>query len=277
MPLRRLAPGSTRARSLSARRSATGPTVDRMLIKVCANGARKLDEHPALSADPDAIALECARSVAAGAGAVHVHPKNHRGEESLKAADVDRWVRALREQCPKTPVGVTTGVWAMPDVAERLVEIENWRELPDFASVNWHEDGAEEVAAALLARGVEVEAGIWHEAGLGAWAASPLRSHCLRVLVEVQDMLPEEAEASGRALVSGVADLEPGLPVLLHGEDRSTWTAVKLAVQLGLDTRAGLEDGLTLPDGTQVIGNADLIQAALRVDSDEGKGKGKGK
>lgn len=34
--------------------------------------------------------------------------------------------------------------------------------LPDFASVNWHEDGADEVAAALLEIGVGVEAGLWH-------------------------------------------------------------------------------------------------------------------
>lgn len=236
-----------------------------MLLKVCANGARNISEHPALSHDPVAIAAECAKAIAAGARAVHIHPKNSQGEESLSATDVDQWVAALRQRCPNVPIGVTTGAWAMPDVSARLHEISTWQELPDFASVNWHEDGAEEVAAKLLERGIGVEAGIWHEQGLRAWAASPLRSRCLRVLVEVQDMTPNETYEAGRSLVGSARALEPELPVLLHGEERSTWAAIELAGQLGLDTRAGLEDCLTLPNGDPASGNAELIQAVLSV------------
>ncbi|WP_322613659.1 3-keto-5-aminohexanoate cleavage protein [Dermacoccus abyssi] len=236
-----------------------------MLLKVCANGARDTSEHPTLSSDPSAVAAECAKAIAAGAGAVHIHPKNRRGEESLSATDVDRWVAALRQHCPKVPLGVTTGAWAMPDVTARLHEIDAWQELPDFASVNWHEDGADAVAAKLLERGIGVEAGIWHEQGLRAWAASPVRPRCLRVLVEVQDMTPDETYEVGRSLVDAVHALEPELAVLLHGEERSTWAAIELAGRLGLDTRAGLEDCLTLPDGVPASGNADLVQAALSV------------
>lgn len=236
-----------------------------MLLKVCANGARDTSEHPALSSDPSAVAAECAKAIAAGAGAVHVHPKNRRGEESLSATDVDRWVAALRQHCPNVPIGVTTGEWVMPDVAARLHEIDAWQELPDFASVNWHEDGADEVAAKLLERGIGVEPGIWHEKGLRAWAASPVRPRCLRVLVEVQDMTPDETCGAGQSLVDAVHALEPDLAVLLHGEERSTWAAIELAGRLGLDTRAGLEDCLRLPNGVPTSGNADLVQTALSI------------
>lgn len=234
-------------------------------MKVCPNGARDISEHQALSNNPIAVAAECAKAIKAGAGAVHVHPKNQRGEESLSATDVDRWVDTLRQHCSNTPIGVTTGAWAMPDVASRLHEIDAWQELPDFASVNWHEDGADEVAAKLLERGIGVEAGIWHEQGLRAWAVSPIRSRCLRVLVEVQDMTPEETRRVGRSLVDAVHTIEPQLPLLLHGEERSTWAAIELAGRLGLDTRAGLEDCLTLPNGVLARGNADLVQSALSV------------
>lgn len=198
-------------------------------MQVCANGARAVHEHPALSADPDVMARDCARAVAAGAGAIHIHPKDPTGAESINAVDVDRWVCAVRRRCPRTPVGVTTGAWAMPDVAARLRAIRAWRHLPDVASVNWHEDGADEVAATLMDRGIGVEAGIWHGAGLRAWAGSPVRSACLRVLIEVQDMSPVDARRTGNMLVGDVSDLEPRMPVLVHGEDRSTWAAIELA------------------------------------------------
>lgn len=236
-----------------------------MLVKACVNGARTLEEHPALSAEPDDMAADCVEAIMAGAGAIHVHPKEEHGQESLVAADVDRWVKVLRYRCPGTPIGVTTGEWAMPDLADRLREIEKWQELPDFASVNWHEDGADEVAVKLISRGIGVEAGIWHREGLQAWAASPVRSQCLRVLVEVQDMAPDEARKNAKTLVRSVLELEPEIPVLLHGEERSTWAAIELAGELRVDTRAGLEDCLTLPDGSVASGNADLIRAAMRI------------
>jgi uncharacterized protein (DUF849 family) len=135
--------------------------------------------------------------------------------------------------------------------------------LPDFASVNWHEDGADAVAQALLDRGVGVEAGIWHAAGLDAWAASPLRSRCLRVLVEVGDIGDvDEVGRQAISLVSAVRAHEADVPVLLHGEGASAWPALRLAVELGLDTRVGLEDTLVLPDGRVAAGNAELVDVA---------------
>ena len=233
-----------------------------MLLKVCVNGARTPGEHPRLSASPEDVAAECADAVAAGANAIHLHPKDEQGRDSLLAPHVDRWVRAVRERCPGTPVGVTTGAWTAPRAADRLHAVRRWRELPDFASVNWHEDGAEDVAAALLERGVGVEAGIWHERGLRAWAASPIRRRCLRVLVEVQDMPPADAETVAPVLVEGVRRADPGARVLLHGEERSTWATIVLARRLGLASRIGLEDTLALPDGRTAAGNAELVRVA---------------
>lgn len=131
--------------------------------------------------------------------------------------------------------------------------------------MNWHEDGADEVAAKLLERGIGVEAGIWYEQGLRAWAVSPIHSRCLRVLIEMQDMTPEETRRVGRLLVDLVHTLEPQLPLLLHSEERSTWATSELAGRLGLDTRAGLEDYLTLPNGMPASGNADLVQSTVSV------------
>ena len=136
--------------------------------------------------------------------------------------------------------------------------------LPDHASVNWHEEGAEEIAAALIDLGVGVEAGIWSGTdGAARFAVSPSAGRVLRVLAEVTDTSAETAEDSARALL---ADLGParGRPVLLHGEDGGAWPVLRLAGRLGLATRIGLEDTLALPDGEPALSNAELVTEGLR-------------
>ncbi|NJI59369.1 hypothetical protein HCX50_08020 [Microbacterium oxydans] len=235
-----------------------------MLLQACVNGARDPAEHPWLSLDPAVVADDAARAVAAGAREVHVHPKDAAGRDSLAADDVARWVWAVRQAAPGVPVGVTTGEWAEPDVERRLAAIEAWTELPDHASVNWHESGADEVAALLLRRGVAVEAGLWDAAGFEVWKRSPVRDRSLRVLIELPDEPAETVREHAEGMIAHVSLEEPDLPVLLHGEEGSTWPVFDLAVELGLDSRIGLEDTLLLPDGSSAPGNAALVRAAVQ-------------
>lgn len=151
----------------------------------------------------------------------------------------------------------------MPDPGARVAAIASWRVRPDFASVNWHEGGADAVAAGLLRQGVAVEAGIWNEDGLQRWGASSFRGRSLRVLVE----LPDESDAEQRAeeLIAGVRRIELDVPILVHGEGASTWNLIGVAARHGLHTRVGLEDTLHLPDGSTASSNADLVRAALEI------------
>lgn len=236
----------------------------RALLQVCVNGARDAAQHPWLSADATVVADDAARSVVAGAQEIHVHPKDAAGRDSLLSDDVERWLRAVRTACPGIPVGVTTGAWAEPDSESRLSAIAGWTELPDYASVNWHEAGADEVATLLRNRGIGVEAGIWGAPGLEAWRRSPVRGECLRVLIELPDESAATVRRQAEGLVAHLAAEEPSLPILLHGEERSTWPAFDLAVELGLDVRIGLEDCLTLPDGRAAPDNAAMVREAVR-------------
>lgn len=236
-----------------------------MLLQACVNGARDVAQHPWLSIDPSVVADDAARAVGAGAHEIHVHPKNDRGHDSVAADDVARWTRAMRAACPDVPIGVTTGAWTEPDVERRLAAISAWTELPDYASVNWHEAGADEVAALLRTKGVGVEAGIWDASGLEAWRRSPERDGCLRVLIELPDEAAEVVRAHAEGLIAHVAAEEPSIPILLHGEEASAWPAFELAVELGCDARVGLEDALTLPDGRPASDNAALVRAAVRL------------
>lgn len=234
------------------------------MLKVCVNGARLPTEHPRLTADPTAIAEEVRASITAGAAAVHVHPKSPTGHDSLIGGDVDRFVTAIRAACPRVPIGVTSGAWATSSPADRLEAIRTWTVIPDFVSVNWHEEGADEVAELLIGMGVGVEAGLWHLEGLSRWRNSPSRSRCLRVLIELPDLAGvDEITTMATELVESVRAAEPELPILLHGEERSTWPALALAAKWNLDTRIGLEDTLILPDGRRARDNAELVATAL--------------
>ncbi|MFJ8535084.1 3-keto-5-aminohexanoate cleavage protein [Streptomyces sp. NPDC093591] len=235
------------------------------MIQVCLNGPRGAGDGAAVPLSPEAMAESAAAAVAAGATDIHVHPKTPCGKDSLSPRVLAPTLEAIRARVP-VPVGVTTGAWAEPDAAARLERIRSWSTLPvlpDHASVNWHEPGAEEVAAALIDQGVGVEAGIWSGTdGAARFAASPLGPRVLRVLAEVTDRSAESAEETARALLADLGSAF-GRPVLLHGEDAGAWPVLRLAGRLGLATRIGLEDTLVLPDGERAGSNAQLVAAGL--------------
>ena len=140
-------------------------------------------EHRALPVTPAAVAQNAARVVAASAQAIHLHPKDPRGIDTLDSTHVADALAAVRGAVPDIPVGVTTGAWIAPDPYEREQAIRSCT-LPDLPSVNWHETGTEAVASTLLDLGIDIEAGVWHHRGVEKWAASAHRDDCCRVLIE---------------------------------------------------------------------------------------------
>ena len=235
-----------------------------MFVKCCLNGVRLPSEHPALPVTAAELGRDAARVVAAGADALHVHAKDATGRDTLGPTAVAEVLTAIRAAAPGVPVGVTSGAWIEPDPAARVASIRAWTVLPDFASVNWHEQGAADVAAALLARGIGVEAGLWVLDHVQGWLESPLRDACMRVLIELPEgPNPSSVPAQADLMMARVREGSVGrIPVLLHGEASYAWPALRHAVALGLQTRIGLEDVLTMPDGTQAPDNAALVSAA---------------
>ncbi|MEU2911019.1 3-keto-5-aminohexanoate cleavage protein [Streptomyces massasporeus] len=232
------------------------------MMQVCLNGSRTAADGVAVPLTPESIADSAAEAVAAGATDIHVHPKTPCGQDTLSPRVLAPVLSAIRARIP-VPVGVTTGAWAEPDPATRLRRIRDWTVLPDHASVNWHEPGAEETAALLLELGVGVEAGIWSGTdGAERFAVSPLGPKVLRVLAEVTDTDPPGAVASARGLLSDLGSAH-SRPVLLHGEDEGAWPVLRLAGRLGLATRIGLEDVLFLPGGEPAGSNGELVAAGL--------------
>jgi len=240
-----------------------------MLIKACLNGSRRAEEHEALPLSPAALADDALRCRQAGAGAVHIHPRGMGGHETLEPEACAAAIEAIRERSPGLPIGLTTGLWITGTSAPRLALIERWTVLPDFASVNFSEDGTDELCTLLVAMGIAIEAGLGSVADARAFVDSGFVEQCLRVLVEVEPGTNDPIRAAaviGRVLEgSGIH-----LPRVQHGHDAAAWPLLEDAVAHGYDVRIGLEDTLLLPDGTRAPGNADLVMAAARVRAPKG-------
>lgn len=231
-----------------------------MLLQACLNGSRQPSEHPRLPVTPSELAADAVAAVDVGAVGLHVHAKRSDGLDSLAGPDIDAAVRAVRAAVPGVPLGVTTGAWAAASVTARLEAVRSWTELPDFASVNWHEPGAEELASLLLDRGIGVEAGVWRTDAAERWRGWSRSRECVRVLLEVIGVATESSLCE--ELLAAIGDSH-GIPVLLHGEGRTCWPVFDRAVRRRSEVRIGLEDTLTMPDGSPARDNRSLIEAAL--------------
>lgn len=235
-----------------------------MLIQAALNGARTRDENPAVPVLPAELAASARDAVAAGAHELHFHVRAPDGRESVAPADVAAAVRAVRAAVPGIRFGVSTGLWILPDAAKRHIAVAGWNVLPDYASVNFKEEGAVELAKLILGRGMGVEAGFTDLRGIEIFLDSGLAPRCLRILLEPQE---PDFEAALQTVASIEAALDRSgikIPRLLHGFNQTAWAMIEAAASRGYDTRVGFEDILTLPNGAPAPSNAALISEARR-------------
>ncbi|MEV8587382.1 3-keto-5-aminohexanoate cleavage protein [Streptomyces sp. NPDC051180] len=244
------------------------------MLQVCLNGSRGPGDSAAVPMSPDSLAASAAAAVAAGAREIRVHPRTPCGRPSLSPrvlapvlAALDAAVGAGAQHGGPgartgAPVRITTAATAEPDAERRVERVLSWAVLPGLVSVDWHEPGAEATAAALLSRGIAVEAALWSGTdGPGRFARSPLAPRVARVLARAHGPA-DAAEERAAPLLAGI-DRTAGTPLLLHGVDGGAWPVLRLARRLGLAGRIGLEDTLLLPDGTPARSNAELVAAAV--------------
>ncbi|MFE9800778.1 3-keto-5-aminohexanoate cleavage protein [Streptomyces goshikiensis] len=240
-------------------------------LQVSLNGSRGAAEGAAVPMSPEDLVEAALAAVAAGAGELLVHPRTPCGRESLSPRVVGPLLKALRGAGTGVPVVVPAGVGAEPDPAGRLERVRSWGVLPDRAAVHFGEPGAEELAGALLDRGVAVDAVV----PLGSGTGSPQTAGGEAVGVEPlarflawpapdhgRVRLVAEPAAADPALVAGLRWLPP-VPVLLFGREAAAWPVLRLAARCGAGARIGLGDVRHLPDGRPARSNAELVAAAV--------------
>jgi len=237
-----------------------------VLLQAALNGPLTKADHHAVPVSVEELARDAVACVGAGAGAIHLHPRDRTGRERLDAAVVDEVVVKVRDACG-VPVGVSTGAWIEPDLDRRLELVRAWS-APDYASVNMSEPGATEMMKVLIESGIGIEAGVWSVEDAGRLARSGLADQITRILIE-------PVEVSAASAVGLVADIHETLdrygltaPRLQHGDGEATWILLADAVHRGIDTRIGLEDTLSEPNGERTSGNEALVRAAWRLRAD---------
>ena len=226
-------------------------------MKACLNGSRTRTEHSTVPLTPAELAADAIAVRKAGAFAVHVHPRDGGGEQTLSARACDAAVAAIRAATPGLQVGLSTAEAIDRDPFARAAAVRGWRQPPDFVSVNLAELGWQGIMRAAVHAGIGIEAGLATRADAQEFARSPFVHQVVRALVEVEGGA-EDARA--------IAELIPaGLPQLWHGYGERTWEVLAAAQAAGVDTRVGLEDVLVVPDGRLAGGNAQLVAAAVEL------------
>jgi len=233
------------------------------LLKACLNGDRMRADHPAVPFTPDDLARDAKAVVAVGAHALHVHPRDASGRQTLGPRQCAAAIVAIRGAAPETPIGFTTIASIERDPKRRVALIRRWTEKPDFVSVNWHEEGAAALATACVELGIGIEAGIWTIEDARRFVDFGFAPHCLRALVEPVEQRSADALATAAAIVEILATT--GLPLVVHGDERTAWPVLRWAVAHGHGIRIGLEDTLALEGGHPATDNAELIGAARRL------------
>ncbi len=193
----------------------------------------------------------------AGAFAVHVHPRDAAGIQTLQAAACDAAVAAIRAACPGLPVGLSTSAAIDRDPFARAAAIGRWRTPPDFVSVNLNEIGWPGIVRAALHAGIGVEAGLSSPEQARELAGGAFAHRLVRALVEVEDGT-EQALAIAEHVPEGVAQL-------WHGSGPGTWEVIAAGAALGHDVRVGLEDVLVAPDGSAAASNSELVASAVAL------------
>ena len=238
-----------------------------MLLKAAINGGRSVTDNPAVPITPEQLANDAKVVIALGVGAIHLHPRNVDGSESLLWSDIEPAIAAVNEACPGIPVGISTGDWIEPNVDKRLNLISTWQNSVSFASVNFHEPGAERVARLLMKRGIGVEAGLFTRQAAENLVKSGLAEDCLRIMFEPIDSEHTDSLNTVHHIEKILDRGKVANPSrLLHGFNSTCWHMLAEAKRRGYDSRIGFEDTLFLPDGVPAESNLQLVQLANRFE-----------
>src|SRR3954453_23515650 len=114
------------------------------MLQVTPNGPWGKDVHPMMPVSLGELVTELRACFAAGADGVHLHVRDRSGAETLEPAVVNDTCARVRELAAEVGaevgIGLTTGEWIVPDLAERIAMIREGEDV-DCATVNLSEQG----------------------------------------------------------------------------------------------------------------------------------------
>jgi len=169
------------------------------MLQVTPNGPWGKDVHPEMPVSLGELEADLRACFQAGATGVHLHVRDPEGAETLEPAAVNGTCGMVRDVATnvgvQVEIGLTTGEWIVPDLADRIAMIREWEGV-DCATVNLSEPGFEAVMEAMLDTGVGIDVGLWAPVEMDRLLRSGLLPRAQRVSIE----------------------LDPGEPYFLQGE-----------------------------------------------------------
>lgn len=242
------------------------------MIQCALNGSYGPRDHPEVPVTLRQLVADAVACHAAGATSVHLHPRLQiDGLESLAADSHDAVVAAIRDAAGELEISCSTHEDIdLGGASDRIAAVRAWVAPPDVVSLNLAEAGAIELGAALLDRGIGIEAGVFTLDGADALLAAPWAASVHRVLVEtIFEHDDAAAVALAQAIDARVATL--GHPRVWHGDGKANWAVVDAGLAAGTDVRVGLEDTIVGRDGGRAAGNAAQVASLRDVARTDGR------
>ena len=247
------------------------------MLQVTPNGPWGKDVHPNMPVTTDELLADLRECFRAGATGVHLHVRDRAGAESLDPVVVNECVRRVRQvsadEGVEVEVGLTTGAWIVPGLADRIAMLREWEGV-DCATVNLSEPGFDEVMQAMLDVGVGIDVGLWAPVEMERLLESGMLPLAQRVSIELDPgepyFLAGPPERPAQEVNDALDAAGSVCPRLTHGMDDWTWPLVEDAFRRGHDTRVGFEDSVLLPDGRRADSNAELVGAAVALSRGRG-------
>lgn len=240
-------------------------------------------QSPHLPLTPEAIAADCARCAALGAGMFHLHARDAEGNATMDAGRVRETILAVREKIPGAVIVATTSGRRTSDPQQRALALTlEGAAKPDMASLtlgsmNFAAEASvnapatiEYLAAAMKERGIRPELEIF-DTGMANFARRLIDKGLIAPPFYFNILLGNPATAQSRLLHLGaiVADLPPESIWAVAGIGRYQTQANLLGIAMGDGVRVGLEDNLwfdderTLPASNPLLVERVAAQARL--------------
>lgn len=240
------------------------------MLQVTPNGPWDKSVHANMPVSTEEVLTDLRDCFRSGATGVHLHPRDASGAETLDPSTVNDICHRVREVAIEAgataEIGLTTGEWIVPEIGQRIAMIREWEGV-DCATVNLSEEGFDDVMHAMLDVGIGIDVGLWAPIEIDRLVQSGLLPHAQRISIELDPGEPYFLQGDPVDLADQINDAldDAGTtcPRLTHGMNEWTWPLVADAFRRGHHTRVGFEDTVLLPDGTKAESNADMVKAAL--------------
>jgi hypothetical protein len=103
------------------------------MLQACLNGGLSKAVHPSVPISAEELANDAIAVRMAGADALHIHPRDEDGKETLAASDVGRALLPSERPLLKSPLGLALAPGSSPVGASAIVLLRNGSFYPTIA------------------------------------------------------------------------------------------------------------------------------------------------